>query len=76
MATTEGTTTYRMEPLKENNWLPWKRRMLAVLREQNLDKYVIGDSKILPIVSTTSTPPVTMADVTAWQTGELKASVR
>src|SRR5271168_2698603 len=32
--------TYRMEMLKSSNWMPWKRRMLAVLRDLGLEKYI------------------------------------
>ena len=31
---------YRIELLRMNNWLPWKRRMLAVLWDQKLDGYI------------------------------------
>lgn len=36
--------SYRMELLKAGNWLPWKRRMLAVLRDLGLEKYVMEDA--------------------------------
>ena len=32
--------SYRIELLKGDNWMPWKRRMLAILRDQGLEKYV------------------------------------
>ncbi len=32
-----------MELLKAHNWLPWKRRMLAVLRDLGLEKYITDD---------------------------------
>jgi hypothetical protein len=37
--------SYRMEMLKGNNWMPWKRRMLAVLRDLALETYIDKDSK-------------------------------
>lgn len=38
--------TYRMEMLKAHNWMPWKRRMLAVLRDLGLEKYIAKDAKL------------------------------
>ncbi|KAJ3499572.1 hypothetical protein NLJ89_g10085 [Agrocybe chaxingu] len=35
--------SFRLEPLKAHNWMPWKRRMLAVLRDQGLAKYLTED---------------------------------
>ena len=29
-----------MEMLKAQNWMPWKRQMLAVLRDLGLEKYI------------------------------------
>jgi gag-polypeptide of LTR copia-type len=37
---------YWMEMLKATNWMPWKRRMLAVLRDLGLEKYIAADAKI------------------------------
>ncbi|KZV90258.1 hypothetical protein EXIGLDRAFT_617254, partial [Exidia glandulosa HHB12029] len=31
---------YRIEMLSGDNWLPWKRRMLAILRDSDLEVYV------------------------------------
>jgi hypothetical protein len=31
---------YRIKLLKGDNWMLWKRRMLAVLRDLNLEKYI------------------------------------
>ena len=36
---------YRYELLKADNWMPWKRRMLAVFRGLGLDKYIVKDAK-------------------------------
>ncbi|KIL57785.1 hypothetical protein M378DRAFT_87422, partial [Amanita muscaria Koide BX008] len=41
-----GSTSFRIEPLRgHENWLPWKRRMLAILRELDLDGYALDDAK-------------------------------
>jgi len=39
------TGSYRIELLKADNWMPWKRRMLAVFRDLGLDKYIERDAK-------------------------------
>jgi hypothetical protein len=38
--------TYRMEMLKSSNWMPWKRCMLAVLRDLGLEKYIAKDASV------------------------------
>jgi hypothetical protein len=35
-----------MELLKAHNWMPWKRRMLAVFRDLGLEKYITEDAKL------------------------------
>jgi hypothetical protein len=55
--------------------MPWRRRMLAVLRELKLEKYIIGDSKTKPVLSTTA-PIITSADITSWEEGESKVRIR
>jgi hypothetical protein len=32
--------SYRIELLKADNWMPWKRRILAILRDLGLEKYI------------------------------------
>ena len=41
-STSEFTSigSYRIEPLKAHNWMPWKRRMQAILRDQGLEDYL------------------------------------
>ncbi|KDR73973.1 hypothetical protein GALMADRAFT_69683, partial [Galerina marginata CBS 339.88] len=36
-----SSSLYRIELLKEDNWLPWKRRVTGVLRERRLLKYAL-----------------------------------
>ena len=38
--------TYRMEMLKSNNWMTWKRRMLAVLQDLGLEEYIAKDASV------------------------------
>ena len=40
MSESHSSGSYRIELLKGDNWVPWKRRMLAILRDQGLEKYV------------------------------------
>ncbi|KZV95302.1 hypothetical protein EXIGLDRAFT_579670, partial [Exidia glandulosa HHB12029] len=35
---------YRIELLSGSNWLPWKRRMLAILRDSGLDGYATEEA--------------------------------
>ncbi|EDR00222.1 uncharacterized protein LACBIDRAFT_314635 [Laccaria bicolor S238N-H82] len=37
------TGSYWMEMLKAHNWMPWKRQMMAVLRDLGLEKYIAKD---------------------------------
>ena len=39
-----STSTYRMQELKSSNWMPWQRRMLAVLPHLGLDKYIASEN--------------------------------
>jgi len=34
------TSGYRIELLKGDNWMPWKRQMLAILQDTSLEKYI------------------------------------
>jgi hypothetical protein len=58
--------SYRIELLKNDNWMPWKRRMLAILRDQGLEKYV----------DKTTQPPVESEALLKWQDGDAKARTR
>ena len=35
---------YQIEMLKATNWMLWKRRMLAVLRDLGLESYIAKDA--------------------------------
>ena len=37
--------SYRMVMLKSNNWMPWKRQMLAILQDLSLETYIDKDLK-------------------------------
>ena len=42
--TVHTSGSYRIELLNADNWMPWKRRMLAVLRDLELDTYIEKDA--------------------------------
>ena len=37
--------SYQIELLGPNNWVPWKRRILAILRDLGLEEFIEKDSK-------------------------------
>src|ERR1700754_840575 len=41
-STDTPSSLFRIELLREDNWIPWKRRVTAILRERGLLKYVEG----------------------------------
>jgi len=42
-----GGTSFRIEPLRgAENWMPWKRRMTAILRELELDEMIAESAKV------------------------------
>ena len=73
---TTSNGSYRMELLGANNWMPWKRRMLAVLRDQNLEEYIDKDSK--PLLPADSGGPTDEEKglMKAWNQGDARARTR
>ncbi|GBE87024.1 hypothetical protein SCP_1002700 [Sparassis crispa] len=67
------SSLFRIEQLRDDNWLPWKRRTMAILRERGVLKYVDGTSeKPKPANATTPTAGET-AVITKWVEGDQKA---
>ncbi len=65
-----------MEMLKGNNWLPWKRRMLAVLRDLDLEQYIeVGSIPKAPLDPANPTKDETEAKE-KWQKGDAKTRTR
>ena len=65
------SSLYRIVRLCEDNWLPWKRHIMGILRDRNLLKFIDGTAK-KPAVSN----PVKdgkEAKVTAWEEGDSQA---
>ena len=73
MSEEHTSRSYQMEMLKALNWMPWKRQMLAVLRDLGLEKYIAADAK-LPEPADIS--KLTAAEIEAqkkWLEGDTKA---
>ncbi len=67
---------YRIELLKGENWVPWKRRMLAVLRDLNLEKYIEKTAtSLIPEDLNNPTKDETEAK-DKWREGDAKARTR
>jgi hypothetical protein len=65
-----------MEMLKATNWMPWKRRMLAMLRDLGLEKYIAKNAT--PPGSVNPMKPTTEEDaaILKWEAGDTKARTR
>ena len=64
---------YRMEMLKDHNWMPWKRQMLVVLRVLGLEKYIAIDAK-LPESANPNKPTAEEIEIQRkWREGDIKA---
>lgn len=62
-----------MEMLKGHNWMPWKRRMLAVLRDSKLEQYIERESR-LPAAANPNLPTESELETqTRWREGNAKA---
>jgi hypothetical protein len=63
-----------MEMLKAHNWMPWKRWMMAVLRDLGLEKYIAKDEKT-PGSANPQNPTMEELEATwKWAKGDAKAS--
>ena len=67
--------SYKMEMLKANNWMPWKRRMLAVLRDLDLESYLKEDTKPKPKDFSSPSEDEIKA-IKKWEEGDAKARTR
>ena len=39
-------STFKIEPLKEGNWLPWQNRMTSILKLQNVYGLTVGNKTV------------------------------
>ena len=67
---------YRIELLGANNWMPWKRRILAVLRDLNLEEYIEKDSAPPTAAEPGRPTEYEKGVIKAWKTGDAKARTR
>jgi len=70
------TGSYRIELLKADNWMPWKRRMLAVFRDLGLDKYIEKDAKAPESADVTKPTTEELEAQKKWADGDSKARTR
>ena len=65
--------SYRIELLGPNNWVPWKRRISAILRDLGLEEYIEKDLKC-PIVRDPANPTEEEGKAQKqWRTSDAKA---
>jgi len=62
-----------MELLKADNWMPWKQRMLAVLRDLGLEKYVEKTAKFPESADTSAPSTQELEDQKKWTEGDAQA---
>ena len=65
-----------MEMLKASNWMPWKRRMLAVLRDLGLEKYIAADAKFPESANRSKATAEEAEAQRKWREGDTKACTR
>lgn len=67
--------SYCMEMLKSNNWMPWKRRMLAVLHNLGLEKFIVKDASE-PGAAKDEPTTAELEAQRKWREGDAKAQTR
>ena len=67
---------YRYELLKADNWMPWKRQMLAVFRDLGLEKYIAKDVKALESADPEKPTASEIEAKNKWAEGDGKAHTR
>ena len=71
-----GSGSYCIKLPQGDNWLPWKQRMLAILRDQGLKKYVEKDT-VMPVAAIPSAPTAAETEAIAkWKDGDAKTRTR
>src|ERR1700678_3027125 len=65
--------SYRMEMLKSSNWMPWKRRMLAVLRDLGLEQYIAKDASVPGVAKAGEPTAKELEAQKKWRDGDAKA---
>ena len=68
--------TFRIELLKGTNWMPWKRRMLAIFWELNLEKYIAKDVKEPEPADKEKVTETEKEAQRVWRKGDAKTQMR
>ncbi|KAF8222694.1 hypothetical protein L208DRAFT_1017636, partial [Tricholoma matsutake] len=64
--------SYWMELLKAQNWMPWKRRMLAMLWDLGLEKYIAKDAKAPESADRANLATAELEEQKKWRDGDVK----
>ncbi|GBE87159.1 hypothetical protein SCP_1004060 [Sparassis crispa] len=70
---TSNSNAYRIPLLKEDNWLPWKRRVEAILNDKGLQEYVTGKTLKPQPSNDPANRAAREAEISAWGEKDLKA---
>src|SRR5271156_4172399 len=73
---TSSGNGYRIELLGATNWMPWKRRMLAILRDLNLEDYIEEESTLPRAADPTEPTDAEKEKIKAWKRGDAKVRTR
>ena len=68
--------SYRIELLGSNNWVPWKRRISAILRDLGLEEYIEKESKCPEARDPAKPTDDEQKLQKQWKTGDAKARTR
>ena len=68
--------TYQVEFLQAHNWMPWKRRMLARLRDLELEQHVLKGAKPPELANPTNPTAKELKAVEEWNKRDSKAIAR
>ena len=61
-----GSGSYQIELLEGNNWMPWKQRILAILRDQGLEKYIEKTAELPKLKSSDKLTKEEMEAIDKW----------
>src|SRR6267154_1748913 len=71
-AQSSGSSLYRIEHLGENNWIPWKTKVQAILGDKGLEGYIDG-TKPIPLRGPDPVPADKLATISRWEAEDRKA---
>jgi hypothetical protein len=68
----QSSSLYHIEPLKEDNWIPWKIKIESILDDRGLDGYIDG-AKPKPVIAPEHMTEEGKAYITKWEAEDKKA---